>query len=111
MHFYHWTLPRIKEANRQAGKHWFSPDTLRFFKSRIGETIYQGPGGVYFVSSEVYGPSAPRLYSVREFTPSTKAVNSVHGERFTQTTRARAITLAKKLAAGTEHADLHEWEK
>ena len=46
------------------GRHWFDPDTMRFFKTRMGRWGYRGPGGTYFVTSE-QGPGMPRLYTVR----------------------------------------------
>ena len=52
----------IKLANRQHGHHWFEPSTIRFFKSRVGDTTY---GGRFFVSSEQFDYKSPRLYSVR----------------------------------------------
>jgi hypothetical protein len=58
------TIRQIKQANRAAGQYWFSPATMRFFKSRVLEGVY---GGRYFVTSEK-GPSGVRLYSVREVT-------------------------------------------
>ena len=46
------------------GRHWFDPDTMRFFKTQMGRWGYRGPGGTYFVSSE-QGPRMPRKYTVR----------------------------------------------
>ena len=42
--------------------YWFEPGTMRFFRSRVSETVY--PGG-YFVTSE-QGPNGVRRYSVRQ---------------------------------------------
>lgn len=39
----------VEEANRRAGQHFFSPDTMRFFKSRVHSALY---GGRFFVTSE-----------------------------------------------------------
>ena len=59
-------MSEVRAANHAAGQHWFSPETMRFFRSRIGKTLY---GGRYFVSSEQYDYDAPRLYTVREVLP------------------------------------------
>ena len=91
------TIDQIKEANKARGFHWFDPDTLRFFKSRIGGTVYQGPGGVYFVTSE-RGPSGVRRYSVRQFHPSTGGVDTV-GDFQAYGSSASAGTVARKLAS------------
>lgn len=59
------TIEQIKSANAAAGFHFFEPDTLRFFRSRIGSKVY---GGRFFVTSEE-GPSGGRRYTVREALP------------------------------------------
>ena len=56
------TIAAVRRANKLAGQFFFSPDTMRFFSSRIGRTVY---GGRYFVTSE-QGPSEVRRYTVRE---------------------------------------------
>jgi hypothetical protein len=60
------TVNDVKQANERLGHHWFSPETLRFFSSRIGRTLY---GGRYFITSEQYDHNAPRRYSIREASP------------------------------------------
>lgn len=72
----YYTLDDIKRINREKGYYYFSPDTMRFFKSRVSEDVYQGEGGVFLVTSE-QGPNMPRLYSVRQFFPETGKVNTV----------------------------------
>lgn len=59
------SMDDIRTANRQAGNHWFEPGTLRFFRSRVGQEVYTGPGGCFFVSSE-QGPDGIRRYTVRQ---------------------------------------------
>lgn len=49
------------------GAHWFDRDTLRFFRTRLPEGGYSGPGGVFFVTSEK-SPHGPRRYTVRHLT-------------------------------------------
>jgi hypothetical protein len=63
-----WTVNKIKDSLREAGSHWFDPDTMRFFGTRVLGMVYQGPGGIYFVTSE-QPPHGPRGYTVRKFTP------------------------------------------
>jgi NADPH-dependent ferric siderophore reductase len=96
------TIEQIKAANHRAGRFFFEPATMRFFRSRVGSTVYEGPGGVYFVTSEQFVPSSgrphPRLYTVRQFDPATGDVDSV-GE-FNELTKGRAHRAARKLAAG-----------
>jgi hypothetical protein len=60
------TLADIRAANAVAGHYFFTPDTLRFFRSRIAPGVI---GGRFFVTSEQFVPSSgdpdPRLYTVR----------------------------------------------
>ena len=51
---------RIIAKNR--GSHFFDADTMRFFQSRTGDTVYKG---VYFISSEK-SYSGPRMYTIRK---------------------------------------------
>lgn len=61
-------LSDVKQCARACSSHWFDADTLRFFKSRVDDTAYvDGKGGAYFVSSERYDSSHPRLYSVNHY--------------------------------------------
>ncbi len=53
----------IETGNRDAGCHWFDPDTLRFFGSRISEASFDGR---YFVTSEDNFDRSARYYSIRE---------------------------------------------
>jgi hypothetical protein len=97
-----WDIDAIREADHRAGRYFFSPDTMRFFNSRILPTIYQGPGGVYFITSEKFtgssGVSAPRKYTVRQFISDPVDVRSVAG--FNQMSKRQAQTIAAVLAAG-----------
>ena len=65
------TIDSIKARNAREGFFFFEPETLRFFRSHIGETVYQGPGGVFFWTSEQQEYSdctnEPRKYTVRQF--------------------------------------------
>lgn len=51
-----------------------------FFGTRVESGIYQGAGGVYFVTSEKCGDEA-RHFTVRQFLPETAKVETVNPER------------------------------
>ena len=63
-----WTLAEIKAENKRTGGFFFEKGTMRFFNSRVLSTIYQGPGGVFFVTAET-GPSEKTAFTVRRFHP------------------------------------------
>jgi len=70
-------ITEIKRANKANGGHWFEPATMRFFNSRVESRVYEGPGGVYFVTSERRERDMPKRYSVRVFDPSTGDIDTV----------------------------------
>jgi hypothetical protein len=104
-----WTMDAIREANAKSGHYWFSPDTMRFFSSRVGETVYQGAGGIFFVSSEQFtgltGEKKPRSYTVRRFNPETGDVGTALGVEFNTLTRSQAVSLARKFAGAVRAQD------
>jgi len=55
-------MAEVRRRNAEANGHWFEPGTIRFFRSRVGSTLY---GGRFFISSE-RGPDEVRRYSIRE---------------------------------------------
>lgn len=59
------SIEEIKQANKAAGSHSFSPNTMRFFRSRVGFRVYPVKDGAFFTTSERYDNSTPRLYTVR----------------------------------------------
>lgn len=61
MQFFH-TTTEVKAAFNSSGSHWFDPDAIRFFNSRIDRRVY---GGRFFVSSEQREDDSPRSYHVR----------------------------------------------
>jgi hypothetical protein len=58
----YYTIRDIKAANKAANHHWFEPDTMRFFNSRICRKVLAGG---FFVTSERYDCNTPRRYTVR----------------------------------------------
>ena len=87
----------VEMLNRNIGHHWFSPSTKRFFRSRNSQTAFVGPGGRFFVSSEQFSPSSPRLYTVRQ----QRDDGSIHtvGQFQGYASRGVAVRSAKALAA------------
>lgn len=60
------TMADVRAANKAAGEHWFSRETIRFFGSRIVGGIRRGR---FFITSEDNFNRTKRLYSVREAMP------------------------------------------
>lgn len=97
-----WTVNAIQKASRAAGSHWFDPDTMRMFGTVVLPTVYQGPGGVYFVTKDdQYDRSLPKRFTVRSFDPATSDVDT-HSELCGYRSLADAIEAAEE-AAGEGH--------
>ena len=66
------TINQIKQANKQAGNHFFEPATMNFFNSRILQKVISNKTKekFYFVTSEKCPliANSPRLYTIRVFT-------------------------------------------
>lgn len=58
------SVTQIKRHNEDIGHHFFSPDTLRFFKSKVYEDLHLGR---YFITSEMnkYATDGKREYTIR----------------------------------------------
>jgi len=56
----------MDQVRRDHRGHWFDPDTLRFFRSRVGDTAYESNDGRFrfFVSSERHEYRDPRTYEL-----------------------------------------------
>ncbi len=95
-----WTMAEIRACNADKGHYWFSRGATRFFGSKIGRSVYQGPGGIYFVTSEGRADwGIPRRHSIRKFDPSDCSVKTVGDvQRFAYDHVAKDE--AKRLARG-----------
>lgn len=91
---YFTSIDEIRRANEAAGYYWFSPDTLRWFRSRIHADVYDGR---YFVTSE-RNPSGERRYTVREVTDDGEVKTAEGCEFFGYASRSGAHNRARQLA-------------
>lgn len=100
-----WTLDAIIAEHRRRGFLFFSPGSMRLFRSRIGKTVYQGVGGVFFTTSEQFvgmdGRKRPRRYTVREFLPRSGEIRDATTFQALGTAR-EAKGIAERLAKGEE---------
>jgi hypothetical protein len=101
--YYH-NVNEIKQLARDCGNHFFAPDTMRFFRSRVGSKVYAGK---YFITSEQFvdsrGVAEPRRYTLRKVTYANGKfdIEDVGGfQNFA--THAEAAKVAEQL--GARHA-------
>lgn len=94
-----WTVNSIKDSMRSAGSHWFDPDTMRFFGTKVESTVYQGDGGVFFVTSE-QPPHGQRGWTVRRFDAVLSKISTI-GE-LAGHSKEDAHTIASNHACGKD---------
>lgn len=78
--------------------HWFAPETMRFFRTKLPEIAYELPGGgIYFVTSEV-SPAGEKRYTVRRqlHNGDIDTVGLFHSHA----TRAAAVAAIRAIARG-----------
>lgn len=93
-----WTINDIQAAMRARGSHWWDPDTMRYFGCRVSDAVLQGPGGIYFVTSEYTGfDRQGRGYTVRKFDPDTCDIANAESLN-SYASRSGALNAARKLA-------------
>lgn len=90
----------IYRNHTNAGKHFFSDGALQFFDSKVLSDVFEGPGGVYFVTSEKcpFTENSIRRYTCRKYCPETHNITTV-GE-FNVLTKPKALKLARESALG-----------
>ena len=94
------TAEDVRLTADRLGSHFFSPDTMRFFKSRLlsfHRSLTDDSGLI--ITSEVFGDE-PRHYSVRryEITRDDAGRDSINFETISKyATRGHAITAAKDI--------------
>ncbi len=103
-----WTLNGIQAAMRSRGSHWWDPGTMKSFGTRPVGPVYQGPGGVYFVTSDYTGfDRSARAFTVRRFDAEACQIHTTDDGVSGFASKRQAQAEAKKLAAGEGEAQAH----
>jgi hypothetical protein len=90
-------IEEIKSLTEKAGNKFFTPGNMRFANSRISAKTFEGPGGIYFITSEA-SEHMDRRYSVRRFSLNPTRITTVAWHVFLYL--GDAYKHAEKLAAG-----------
>lgn len=97
-----WSIDDIKRENEAEGFFFFSPDTMRFFRSRVMCDTFKAKSGagVYFVTSDQQRGEA-RLFTVRRFEIESADIRTVDKlQKFAS--RSGALAAAKRAAEAEE---------
>lgn len=83
------TLADVKKANKKIGQVWFSPDTMKWFDSKIESELIAGR---FFVTSEKAPHQPIRTFTVRQ--AHSDGTIETFGEFNAHTTLAAALIAA-----------------
>jgi len=64
------TMAEFKQANKKTGQKWFSPETMKFWNSKIESTLLGKEDKQVFITSERYDLDSPKKYTIRHAMPS-----------------------------------------
>ena len=87
------TIDEVKEANKELGHHFFSPDTMKFFASRVESSLYKNQ--TFITSEKKCFDDYTRVYCVR------KALSN--GSIETVERQISSIEEARKIAENYNH--------
>jgi len=89
----------VNDIERRHKGYWFSPDTMRFFKSKVYQDVFvSNSGKVFFVSSEKSGfGDDTRKFTVRVYDIKADSIEN-GGEFLAYESKAKAMTEALNLA-------------
>lgn len=92
------SIADIKDANQRAGNHWFTPEAMRSFSSKVYEPVYHGR---FFISSEQdkYNNDS-REYSIR-YADNTGQIQTV-GDFQAYATKDKAERALRRFLTGAE---------
>lgn len=103
------TIGEIKRANRLAGKHWYSPNTVKLFRPKIESAIYvERPRDDYphgtrsWVESTRNHDNTQREYKLVRFNVDTHDIAYIHDGNYNTyryPTRREALTQLRHIVA------------
>ena len=70
----------IRDYDRTSSGHYFDPGTMRFFKSKVVDYFRGEKNKAYFITSERFDSTTPRLYTIRVVT--RKRASCFHGYKY-----------------------------
>lgn len=100
---------QIQKNHEAAGMFFFSPDSMRFFHSRVHGEVYSKDGNHYFVTSERCEGERPRLFTVRMYNEKTHGITTI-GEFQEHPSSAAAVRAIQWDCVGEEYEVLREGE-
>lgn len=84
------SMPAVRAAFNAAGSKWFSKGAMKWFNSKVESSLI---GGRYFITSERYETSDPKLFNIRKVVRESDGRLDIEtvGEHMTYTTKQQAL--------------------
>lgn len=97
------TINAIQANMQSAGSHWWDASTLKFWGTKVVGSVFNGPTGAYFVTSEFTGfDRVYRGFTVRKYDRAKNNIDTI-GDVAQYDTRTEAARVCVELASeGTE---------
>jgi hypothetical protein len=67
----------VKAKNYEAGQHWFSKDTMRFFNSKVPDEALKKGDNAFFISQEDDFDRSGKVYTIRKANLKTGEVDTI----------------------------------
>jgi hypothetical protein len=100
-------IEQIKRDHRAIGGHWFDPDSMKFFRTRLFEPTRLTDEGELFISSDSNG-SDPRAYTVRLARP-TGEIQTASGFMYYGTKRRTERAILSGAYGGEDLLTRYRW--
>lgn len=85
------TMDDVKRNNKEAGRYFFSPDTMKFFKSKIESKLLKGR---FFITSEQAGDEHSREFTIRVYDTNTHKISTMGGFQAYKTKEEAELKIA-----------------
>lgn len=82
----------VKRNNGNAGRFFFSPDSMKFFRSKIESRLLKER---FFITSEQAGDEHPREFTIRVYDADTHKIGTMGGFQAYKTKEEAEIAIAE----------------
>jgi hypothetical protein len=87
------TIQEAKKVSKANGGHFFDPQAMRFFNSKIESELIDGR---YFITSERYDTDRPKLYTIRQISETGQMLDDLGDFQEFDTLHGALIALGER---------------
>lgn len=89
-------MKEAKAISKANGGHFFDPQAMRFFNSKIESELIEGR---YFITSERYSTDEPKLYTIRQISDTGQILDDIGSFQEHHTLESALVALGKHTMA------------